>query len=549
MTGTSTLIERLLRSTDNIDRVAMYYVQEIGLKVTSESLRKAIEEHPDYPSLLAINDALESFGAETVAARLNETQLRDLDQPYITQVRLTNGRAQVFTVVRPSGNGHVSYLHPERDQWVIVTVDEFADLFGGVVLVAVAGERAGEKDYRKKQKEARKGFIIRTAVLAIIPILVLSAITLGLLQYGLVAIIPAIYLLLATVGAMLGLLLLLFEIDRHNPALKQICSGSKNINCGAVLSSSASKIFGISWSLIGFTYFGGASIALLTGGLMNIPLLNLLSWLSLLALGYTMFSLYYQWRVTKQWCMLCLAAQGILLSQAILVLIGGQPFTTDVEFSIASVLTLATSFALPFLTGLVVIPVLKKAKEGENHRRELSKLKHNPQVFRALLEKERAVTESACGLGIMLGNPNAKHQIIKVCNPYCGPCAKAHPAIEDILGSNLDVQVRIIFTADNDDKDRKAPPVKHLMALAEKGDEPLLKKALDDWYGVPEKNYGAFSAKYPMNGELGRQGEKLVAMRAWCNQMEIAFTPTFFVDGYQLPEVYTIKDLDYFLKM
>ena len=40
---------------------------------------------------------------------------------------------------------------------------------------------------------------------------------------------------------------------------------------------------------------------------------------------------------------------------------------------------------------------------------------------------------------------------------------------------------------------------------------------------------------------------EIAAMNDWCHQTEIAFTPTFFINGYQLPPIYKIKDLDYLL--
>lgn len=109
--------------------------------------------------------------------------------------------------------------------------------------------------------------------------------------------------------------------------------------------------------------------------------------------------------------------------------------------------------------------------------KERERLKHDLQVFNALLEKQKAVTENPEGLGLLLGNPHATQRIIKVCNPYCGPCAKAHPELEALLHNNEDVQVQIIFTATNDEKDFKASPVKHLLAIARKGDHELLKKS------------------------------------------------------------------------
>ncbi len=50
-----------------------------------------------------------------------------------------------------------------------------------------------------------------------------------------------------------------------------------------------------------------------------------------------------------------------------------------------------------------------------------------------------------------------------------------------------------------------------------------------------------------MNGELLQQGDKIDAMDKWCNAMEIKTTPTIFINGYQLPDAYSIEDLQYFL--
>src|SRR6202000_1810955 len=98
---------------------------------------------------------------------------------------------------------------------------------------------------------------------------------------------------------------------------------------------------------------------------------------------------------------------------------------------------------------------------------ELQRLKHDPQLFDSLLRKQKKMTESTRGLGITLARENRRCKIIKVCNPYCGPCAKAHAPIEEILNNNPNVEVQIVFMATNKDGDIRAPPVKHLLAIAE----------------------------------------------------------------------------------
>ncbi len=86
-------------------------------------------------------------------------------------------------------------------------------------------------------------------------------------------------------------------------------------------------------------------------------------------------------------------------------------------------------------------------------------------------------------------------------------------------------------------------PVKHLLAIAVKGNLQLTAQALDDWYLADKKDYDAFAAKYHMNGELNEQTEKIELMYKWCTDAEIVGTPTFFVNGKRLPETYNINEL------
>jgi protein-disulfide isomerase len=143
--------------------------------------------------------------------------------------------------------------------------------------------------------------------------------------------------------------------------------------------------------------------------------------------------------------------------------------------------------------------------------------------------------------------PAAANTLIKVCNPYCGPCAKAHPKIESLLAQHDNLQVKIIFTASNEEDNAMTKPVRHLLSIEERRDEAITKKALDDWYLSEKKDYDLFASKYPINGELLKQGDKIEAMSKWCKAMQINVTPTIFINGYQLPDAYSIEDLEYFL--
>lgn len=544
------LLKTLFSPKDNITDVALQYARILALPVSKASLMKAIEEHPDYPSILAIHDVFTGLGAESIAVRVGIERFEEIGQPFIVRMRSSaSAPEEVFSIVKKEETAAITYWQHAQQAWTSMPQDEFGKLYTGVVLIASVAGVKPEADYSRKRQDERRRAVWIGLSLLLFPALLLSSIGIAVYQDGANALGTGIFSLLALVGTTVATLLLWYEVDKHNPILKQVCSGGKSVSCHAVLQSGASGILGISWSVIGFAYFSGQLIALLAAGLLRTGVYSLLGYLSLAASLYTPFSIYYQWRVAKQWCVLCLATQAVFALQAGLFFAFGGLAVPFSAIQPQDILLLLVAFGMPFILAYWGIPLLKQVKEGKQHFRKLQRLKHNPQVFHALLVRQKAIAENPVGLGISLGNPVAKNRIIKVCNPYCGPCAKAHPAIEEILYANPNVSAQIIFTAGNDEADKKAPPVRHLLAIAAQGEEEKTKQALDDWYMAPVKDYEAFATKYSMNGELQAQGDKLKAMREWCDKTEIAFTPTFFVNGYQLPEIYTIDDLKYFLKV
>jgi protein-disulfide isomerase len=110
-------------------------------------------------------------------------------------------------------------------------------------------------------------------------------------------------------------------------------------------------------------------------------------------------------------------------------------------------------------------PIVKKLQQAKDEKRQYLRLKFKSEVFETLLERQKQITIPVDGLGIMLGNPDAQHEIVKVCNPYCNPCALAHPKLEKILEENPNVKARIIFNATNEETDYRAEVVKHLLAM------------------------------------------------------------------------------------
>lgn len=348
------------------------------------------------------------------------------------------------------------------------------------------------------------------------------------------------YLGLKLIGLAAGLMLLLFEVDRFNPTLQSFCTGGKKINCDIVLGSKYAKLFNgqLSLGLLGFAYFFG-TLSFLVIQRVSAPSLTLSSYLSLVTVPVIFASIYYQAVIIKQGCRFCIVVQAVLVLEVLIVLAGGF-YGGSFRFVDLSIL-LAMSL-LPILVWKWLKPILEVRKEANLHKRRLKKIKGNPDVLHGLLSMTRRITTSTAGLGISFTNDRARYNVIKVCNPYCGPCAKAHPILEELLEKER-INLQVLFTVSSHEDNKVARTVGHFMAIDCKGNKKRTKKALDDWYLSTKKDYENFSKKHPMNGELEEQRKKIEAMRQWCDAERITHTPTIFINGHELPKEYSIEDL------
>lgn len=533
---------------ENCIEVTSKLLGALNVKVTSSTLEKDIIFHPDYPSLLSISDTLGKYGVDNISVKIQPSKLHQLPLPCIVQIKSFETNDDLFSIIKSIDSSGLTYYDPLKLQWVKTTLKDFVLLWPtGIALFTDAANAHGEKDYLKNKRKEHQSNITKYSTFLAMPALVLVLIVMTFLQNGSVAIIPSVYFILTLSGVMIGEALLWYELDQNNALLQQICSTGKKVNCAAVLNSKASKVLGINWSTIGLMYFAVCLFIQMLIGLSNPITLSLLAWLNMLAVPFVFFSVYYQWRIAKQWCVLCLCVQGVLVLQLVTSFLNDWHILITIKTLLPTVHLILIACIISFVIVNLLLSALRSTKENKSNLAELQRLKHNPQIFEALLEKQKKITGNIDGLGVLLGNSEATYKLIKVCNPYCSPCAKAHLPIDELLQSHPDLQVQIIFTAENIDGDIRATTVKHLLAIAKNNSESTVKKALDEWYLAKNKDYKLFASKFPIKGELKQQDTNVEAMSRWCNDNNIMFTPTFFVNGYQLPEMYSVSDLRYLI--
>lgn len=521
------------------------------IRYTSLGLRDYFESHPDHPSLLSLKDVIEKYGIKSAAMRKGEYTYDNFELPFVCAIQRSDWPSPAFSLVTDVGGDQITYSDPFAGKVLKGTLSDFDKIDKGVVLLLEGEDKRDEANILLNQKKERvKKFMgglpyVFAFVFLLFPLF--YQFEQGISSFTWLS---SAFLLTSFAGLIFTFVLIWFEIDSDNSFVREVCGGgkSKSFNCGAVLNSPGSSFLGITWSSWGFAYFSTFFVSqVFYVGSMGVIKFWII--VSVLVSPYIVYSLIYQWKTVKQWCPMCVATQGVLFINLIIslvVLLLGNNFLSGRAdwYPLAMIFVLGLIFLFVSHFG---VQELSAAKNSKDYERRWKRLKYDPDIFKSFLEKSGKLPMIPDDLGIVVGNRDAGNEIIKVCNPYCVPCSRAHPELGEIVQRNSDVKVRIIFTATGEEDDIRTAPVGHLLAIEEKMGRDIVQKALDDWYLAGKKDYKEFSVKYPMNGELREQKGRMVAMDKWCQEMKVRATPTLFINGYELPEIYRIDELKNFL--
>jgi hypothetical protein len=507
-------------------------VKRLNAKVSSHTIQTCLNEHPDYPSLLALSDCLTEWKIPNSAYQIdkNEYNPADLSFPLIAHLQ----KGGQFILINAIGNGIVNYTTEDKAN-ATMPEQEFLAQWAGVVLYAEASAESGEKEYSAQRL---KGTLNGLRVPALV-----TAIFAGLLYLFFQQNITWSYValgLLTLAGLVVSTLLLMHSVNASNPFVQNLCSLGKKNDCNAILKSKEAKVTDwLSWSEVGFFYFSGSLLSLL---LVNnaVPFLAILN---LCCLPYTIWSVWYQYKANN-WCVLCCTVQALLWLQFVVFFTG--PGYTVPSLEITTVIAMLISFSIPIVLWAFVKPFLLKAEQLAPLKQQLKKFKYNSDLFNQILTNQPRFSVPNDIMPIVLGNAEAKTIITMVSNPFCGPCATTHKTLDQWLNTRDDIQVKIVFTTANHDDDPRTKVARHLSALSLLGDKRKIEQALNDWYDSTKKDYDTWAKNYPVQAtgdmELVTQRQK-----DWCELTEVTFTPTILINGYKLPNPYRLDDIKYLL--
>lgn len=525
-----------LKKNPNAISVTYSLIKKLSIPVSRYTVIHDLEEHPDYPSLLAVSDCLTSWNVQNQAVQLDKENcnIDELPLPFIAHLKIDGGQLMLINEI----HDNVVHFSNENELKGRVSRDEFLAYWDGILLYSEKHEASGEPDYKNAlikgiSNQARLPFLI-----TIVLLIVLSAIDYHSITWAYAAI-----LLMKLSGIVVSCVLLMHSINFHNPFIQNLCSLGKKNDCNAILKSEAAKVTSwLSWSEVGMFYFSGTFIYLL----LSPSDMGFISWLNLFCLPYTFYSIGYQIRV-KSWCILCCSIQAILWLEAIVFLSGDFSFyLTDLNLGYSTFALALLCFFFPIAFWSFIKPLLLKTGQIRPLKQQLKKFKYNSILFNQLLSTQTRYSVPDDLMPVVLGNPNAETIITMVSNPFCGPCATAHQQLETWLSERDDLQLKVVFTTADHDDDSRTKVARHVAALSKLENRDIAKKALNEWYSESGKKYETWAQKFPV--ELDNETNTITKkQKEWCKLTEISFTPTIFVNGYKLMSPYQLEDIKYLL--
>jgi uncharacterized membrane protein len=512
------------------------FLKQLKVPVTKSSALEFLETHPDEGSMLAYSDALNYFKIENAAVRITPQDLISLPTPFIAFSQIHGG---TFSVVKNLSESTIEWFDTQKG-WVNSKLEEFTNTWSGVVLLAETDEQSGEKNYTQKRREEILSTIRVSLAIGLLVLIFLFFV----LQAPVASL--SVYLLLAlkAAGMVISTLLFIKSIDNANSLVNKLCNAGSKISCQSILDSPAAKITPwFSWSDAGFIYFFGSFLGLLLS-LYDANYLNTYLTVQLIFSGFALifstYSLYYQGMKAKMWCTLCLGVVSIFFIEGVLIS-SATSFSHDaVDFQ--GLANVFIGLLLPIAFLLIHKNTAIIARESLSLKKELTKLKSNPQIFEALMANQRQMPEIPADMQVItIGNLNAKNTITMVSNPLCTPCAHMHARIERVIQENENLKCQIVFLASIDDKDPGGKFVRKLFALP-KSNWTI---ALGHWFGRNDKNFDRWNVAYSSLPDGENLKPVLIQHQEWANEAEARATPTLFYNSRLFPNSLKMEDLTY----
>ncbi len=534
----------LFRKNSKIDIqfVAEKALSLLGVKFTNSYLKKQLEQHPNFPSLLSLSDLFEHYNIKATAGEFEDkNEILNYNTPHISFTEIDKNSG--FSLITKIESNKVYFQNIiSQKKTTEISLNEHLSKWSGIALFFEKSKVSSEPNYFRNQvfEIFNNSKWILLSTMTIFSVLIFSFSISSSLYIGLFI----EYIGLKFIGTIVSALIIYFSFNYNNPTIKGICTLSEKTDCNYILNSKASKVFEfLSWSEIGLLYFTTTFVLIIFAETAHNPRYYSLIWiLNIMCLPYTVYSVYYQLVTVKKICTLCMFIQFIIWLE---FLIGQLFFDKQLNLSVSELYTFLFIGCFIAVVWFTIKPLVESYYKLPLLNRELKNFKLNVGLFNSLLATSKSLVYPSDVDFITFGNKNAPLNITIFTNPLCGPCGVVHHKLEKLIveyGENLSVTE--IFTVSDNPQDNRRLLAAHMIQLFRQKSSKEALEAYHCWYDDDKKDINTWLNSFSIDGNPIEENVILLNKYASITKyLEIKSTPTIAINGRQLPEVYSIDDL------
>lgn len=501
-----------------------HFLDAIEVRYNKHFADKLYYEHPHRYNMYGLKRMLDVYGVNSLGVSIESKDLSVLNYPCI--LHTYSG----FVIGVDCNSNTITFL--QHGKKTIVSHDTFKRMWTYNALVVEETTDAAEPDYKEHKREE----LISMIKTHIIPIVLIISVIIGIIvNYRTIGFFDYIRMGLSAIGILACISLIEKQLFGESRYGDRVCSLFHQSDCNNVLDGPKAKFFGISWSEIGFGYFI-ANILLLSFIPASSCIVALINWIAML---YGVWSIYYQWRIAKSWCVLCIIVQLVIWAMGITAAFSflSETFALDIVSSLQSCIVFTLSIMITHQSVLV--------RESEKERiyavQQYRALKANSDVAKALIEKGDYYETTLNDSSIIFGNPKARMRVTILSNPYCNPCARMHKQIEELLDiRGNEICVQYIFSSFNEKLEDSS---RYLIYCYFKNAQSEALRKYNLWYAKEKFDYEKHIENVEEHIHAEWIEEEMGKHKMWRKKTSLIETPTILINGYRLPHEYKLIDL------
>ncbi len=500
------------------------FLDEIEVNYTRWFADKLYNEHPHKYNMYGLKRMLDVYGVKTLGIKNSSKEVSLLNYPCILHT------SEDFVIgLEYKSDAITCLIHGQRRE---IPYEDFMQIWTGNALVVSETTDAVEPNY---QTNCREGRILRIKTYSL-PLVMFFAVIWGISNQPLIMeLFHWVGIPMNIIGIYICIMLIEKQLFGKSRYGDKVCSLFHQADCNNILDDHHAKIVGVSWSEIGLGYFTANTLLLsiYPQSLGEVALFNLI------AMGYGIWSIYYQFVIAKSWCMLCVVVQGIIWITGFVAIFTYSAIFSSIKPSEMFLACLMQAICIIIAHGIVFALILNNERTYAVQRHR--SLKANNNVFKAMLAEREHHETSTNDSSILFGNPNAETLVTILSNPHCNPCARLHNQVEELLESSPNnICLQYIFTSFNEGMDDSS---RYMISCYNKDNTKATLRLYSDWYARDKFQYENLIKQHSDIIHTDSVEAELLRHKTWVKKNLFRHTPTILVNGHVLPSEYELSDI------